>query len=326
MEMKSFRKRSAPLAALLFCLLCLDASSAEFEDSIVASVNGDPVTLYDIVAETMRSEFRKSTFMGGDELREQVLKKRRDVLDEIVNRKLFFADFKAKGYKLPPQYVETIIDDICFEVAAGDRKKLLARIEESGSTYEEFKEKIYEKAAVDVLVNELCRRTVNITPQTTIEYYRANPGDFLAPKKIELQIIFLDPKGKNKDSFMETVKEIEKDAVGADESIFATMAKLYSDGPGAADGGKSGWIEEKNIRDEFKSALGSSFEKGKVGKKTETEEGVYFIRICGVCEESEIPYENAEPEIMRKLSEAEFKKKYDTLVSKLREKAVLRYY
>ncbi len=310
------------LASLGACILM---HAGQYEDSIIASVDGAPITLYDIVTETIRSEFRKSAFMSGQELKNEVLEKRKVAVEELVDRKLLYKEFKAKEYKLPNQYIESLMDDICSEIAGGDRKKLIKTLEESGSSMEEFREKVYEKAAVDIIVNEFCRKTINITPQALHEYYENNKSDFSVPSKIELQILFMDKNGKNKDRMQDLIGEIAKDCLKADEDIFTTLVKLYSEGPGAKDGGRTGWIELKNMRPEFKSSL-KDIALGRIGEPVNTDEGVYVVRVSGQLPESVASYESVEEEIRKKLFEKEFKRKYDEFVSKLKAKSVIRYF
>lgn len=310
---------------ILAFTVAIRLEAGQYEDSIVASVNGEPITLFDIVSETVRSEFRKTAYLSGNELREEVLKKRKDALDEIINRKLLYIEFKAREYKIPQQYLESIFDDICADIAGGDKKKLEKMLADSGSSIEKFKERIYEKAAADLLVNEFCRKPVNITPREIFEYYEANKSEFSSPPKTELQIIFLDKKGRHKDNLEALSREIENDCKNADENIFSTLASLYSDAPGAKEGGKSGWIETKNIREEFKNALGD-IKTGAIAGPITTDEGIYFIRISGMTGESIIPFESVESDIKNKLSEKDFKRRYDELISKLRERSVLKYY
>ena len=298
---------------------------SEYENSIIASVDGDPITLFDVVNETVKSEIRKSKVMSGEELRKEVFKNRKETVDDMIDRHLIYKEFKSKGYKIPPQYIESMIDEIAAGMAGGNRQKLIEKLNDAKIPYEEFKDKIYEKAAVDIMINEFCYRLVNITPEQVQRYYDENKSEFIGPPKLELQILYLDKNGKNKDKIGKLSEEIANDMKKADENIFSSLVKLYSEGPAREEGGKSGWIEDKNMRPEFKNAL-KEIKTGEKAGPIDTAEGTYFLRISGFVPQSEIPYQSVEDDIRKKLGDKERKSRYEEYTRKLREKAVVQFF
>ena len=57
-------------------------------DSILASVNGIPVSLMDIIYESRREESKLCLVYNGNDLYQEVHKMRKKVLSEIINRHL----------------------------------------------------------------------------------------------------------------------------------------------------------------------------------------------------------------------------------------------
>ncbi len=314
-----------PLVSLILAM-SLAAAAAEYENSVLASVEGYPITLYDVVSETLKKEIQKSKAMSGTELREEILKNRKDTIEDLIARKLIFLEFKAKEYKIPDQHIEDMIDEICMNMAGGDRKLLEKKLAEAGMTMDQFREKAVERAAVEIYTHEFCYRKINITPHEVSEYYDKHQDEFSEAPKAELQILFLNSSGPSKDKLPSLVDEIGNDVKKADENIFTTLVSLYSDGPGKDKGGRTGWIEKKNLRPDFTKALGDKVEPGATAGPIKTEEGYYFIRVAGVKGQNFRDFEEVKDSIKEKLLEEQRKAKYKELVDRLKQKALVRYF
>lgn len=314
---------------VLFLLLTIlpshPLSSGEYENSIIASVNGHPFTLYDIVRETYGAEARKSNFMTGNDFKQELIKNREKTLGQIIDRYILYEEFKAKQYKIPDDYIEALMDEICLNYSGGDRKKLEKKVAEAGMTIDELREQVTKMAAIDLLVNEFCFRIVNVTPAQSYQYYLENQNDYIDPEKVDMQILLIKKDGKNAGKIFELIEEIANDCKRADESIFATLIKLYSEGTYTDNGAKTGRIESKNMRDEFKNAFGE-LKVGKIAGPIDTKEGIYFVRIAEIVPEKITDFALVKTKITEKLEKEEKEKKYQEYLKKLKAKSIIRYY
>ena len=81
-------------------------------DSILASVNGEPISLLDVIYESTQDEARLYALYSSKEIFHEMQKLRKRFLDKIIDRKLILLEYKAKTpFKVPRQYVENLIDD-----------------------------------------------------------------------------------------------------------------------------------------------------------------------------------------------------------------------
>ena len=85
---------------------------------------------------------------------------------------------------------------------AKNRDELEEFFKKHGSTIAEFKEKAYENAAVDLLINEKCYMDVYITPKHIYDYYAEYKSDFTTPEQVRLQILKLKADGVHKDELI----------------------------------------------------------------------------------------------------------------------------
>ncbi|MFA6568381.1 MAG: peptidyl-prolyl cis-trans isomerase [Victivallales bacterium] len=296
-----------------------------FLSSVLATVNGIPITLYDVVLESANDEQKLAIVYKGKELAREVEKLRGKKAKELVERKLFFQEFKEKEYKIPEQYIEDMLDGLASNMTGGDRKKLEKKALSEGITVKDLRAKAHEKIAVDILVQEFCYRTVNVTPKEVNDYYRNNIAEFSKAPQIELQVLLLKKDGRFKDEFDDTLAKIKNDVEKADKTIFTTLVKLYSEGPDVVKGGSIGWLEESKLRPEFAEALGN-LETGGIASSVQTAEGVYFIRIADRMPAKALQFEAVKDEINDKLAKQRRNENYAEYSNKLKDRAVIRYF
>jgi parvulin-like peptidyl-prolyl isomerase len=296
-----------------------------FLSSVLATVNGTPITLYDVILESANDEQKLAIVYKGSDLAREVEKLRGKKAKDLVERKLFFQEFKEKEYKIPQQYIEDMLDGLAANMTGGDRKKLEKRALSEGITVKDLKAKAYEKIAVDILVHEFCYRSVNVTPKEVNDYYRGNIAEFSKAPQIELQVLLLKKDGRFKEEFDETLAKIKNDVAKADKTIFTTLVKLYSEGPDVVKGGNIGWLEEAKLRPEFSEAL-KNLEAGGIASSVQTAEGVYFIRIADRMPAKALQFEAVKDEINDKLTKQRRDENYMEYSNKLKDKAIIRYF
>jgi hypothetical protein len=313
---------------LLFsALLTTSAENKKDVDSVLASVNGSPVTLLDLMYETGREEARLAMRFSGKELYAETEKLRRRILDEIINRRLIYEDYANTPFEIPEikQYVEKTLDSLCGDFSDGTRDGLKERAGKAGTSLEELKEKAQRKVIVDIMIGQNCEYSVYVTPKEIYEYYSKHKKDFSVPSRIDLEMIFLKKNGRYMNNMDNIIKEITESTKTGNEKIFRSLAVIHSEGPNSDEGGRLGWINTPELRPEFAEALKDA-PPGTVKGPVQTEEGVYFLRVAAREDSIAGDFEKAEAEIRKKIRREHLKKAYDGYIKKLRSKAVIRYF
>lgn len=295
-------------------------------DSILASVNGEPITLLDILIESAREESRLAAIFTGERLYSETAKLRRKIVDDIIDRKLVYATYKEKPFDIDKQYIENVVDSIALSMGDGTRKSLEKRSKAMGTTMEEIGEKAKERLAVDVLMAEYCDRHVYVTPKDVYDYYESHILEWVTPESLELHLLLVRRDGGRSGlDAKEACAMMSKSLADADEAKFKSLARSYSDGPNAIDGGVMGSIERSKLRPEFEAALKDA-KTGSIVGPVETPEGFYFIRVAGSKAAVTQAFEKNEREIRRKLEDSAKEVKRANYISGLKEKAIVRYY
>lgn len=291
-------------------------------DSILASVNGTPISLSDVLYESRRTEARLGMIYSGQQLYDEVLKLRKQILEDIITRKLVLAEYNKKTFHIPKQYTESLMDDLMESYGCNSREELRELIRKTGGSFKELKRKFREKIIVQVMINSFYFNYVNVTPRELFEYYQKNISVFSSPAQLKLQLLFLR---KDKKDLAKLIKSIASDLKSHNRKIFASLVVLYSDGPNAAQGGDVGWIQQQRLRPEFATALKHKTTGDIVGPVS-TDEGVYFLCLSAYKPEKISSFRQVLPELRKKMLAERRHAAFEEYVANLKKDAVIRYY
>ena len=292
---------------------------------ILALVNGEPVTLLDVLRVCGPEEARMPYMFQGKMLEEQIEKLRMDALEEVIDRKLIYNDFKSMKFQLPKSYIQMYLDKIAESYNVNDQKSLKELVEAKGQNYDEFKNEAYENAAVNALINEKCYRNVNITPEQIFNYYKDNEKNFASPEQIEIQILKLKKKGMHRKGLDGLTKTLAESFKNADKRTFDDAVLMYSEGPEVQNGGNIGWIDKDKLRNDFsKGVITASV--GDIIGPIRSKEANYFLRVNGKKTKVLESFKDAKENIKESLTREKKKKEFDSYVKSLRDNANIKFF
>lgn len=292
-------------------------------DSILASVNGEPISLTDVIYESSYSEARLYAVYASKDIFKEIQKLRKQILDDIIDRKLILLEYKATmPFKVPRQYVENLIDELAMNFGCSNRSELREKAKDAGTSIEELRKKARTKVITQIMISSYIYTVVNLTPREIYVYYQKNIKNFSTDPQVRLQLLLIGQKHKDHKRIKQELQEAFKKA---DKKIFTGMVRLYSSGPGAMRGGDLGWIECSELRSEFATEIKDK-KVGKIIGPIETDEGTYFIRINDRKKATKADFAKMLPEIKEKIEAKRRKKAYNTYIAKLRKKSIIRYF
>ncbi|MFA4944713.1 MAG: peptidylprolyl isomerase [Lentisphaeria bacterium] len=253
------------------------AAKPLYTNAIVAAVNDELITLQDVDAQIRPQTIRElARQYQGEALERQLQELRRKVVRTLVENELLYADFKAKGYKVPQELVQRRLDSILVAEAGGNREQFEKSLFERGQTFPEFEEKVRKLVAVDLLVDELIRRPVRISPKEVQAYYDAHATEFAKPRRLRLAMLFLKTDGKHAGDLAAIRAQIGK--LLAEKADFAWLVKQFSEGPNPEAGGDLGWVTPGDLQPEMAAAV-ASLAQGQVSGPVQGKDGIAFLKV-----------------------------------------------
>ncbi len=317
---------------LLMCL-CLGLPmiqpapcQARVVDRIVAIVNDDVISLYDLNQE-MKPFVEKIKSLGypEDKQKQVLYKLRSDILNRMIDQKL--ADQEARRMKISvsDEEVHNAIERI-KQAGGGTDEDLRNALAAQGLTMAEYREKIRDQILKSRLVNREIKSKIAIPPEEIKAYYESHPEEFGGQKVYHLYMIFKQFPVDADEVQRETVEQELKDAlqqVRAGAVTFPALAEEISDAPQAQSGGYLGAFELKDLSPQLKSLL-VKMKDGDMTPVLKSDQGLQVFWIEKIDVKTGKTLEEATVEIERKLYNQKVNQKYRVWIQELRNKSAIK--
>ncbi|OPZ28564.1 MAG: Chaperone SurA precursor [Lentisphaerae bacterium ADurb.BinA184] len=262
-------------AAGLAALAAPAVLAAGYADGIAAIVNGEVITVFEVVRQTHPVEAGLVGRFSGADLQDKIGQVRRQMVQQLIDHELIYAEFKERGVTLPVELIDGSLDDIVRDKAGGSWQSFEDQLVADGGSLAEFRSKLEKRLAVDVLLNEVVRRPVKVLPDEVTAFYQARGSELGRPSRLHLQVITVAKDGRDQAGLDARMKAIgERLAAGED---FGAVAKDLSDDPSRERGGDLGWIEAGSGRQDFVAAV-AGLAPGAVAQPVDAAEAVYILR------------------------------------------------
>lgn len=302
---------------------------------VAATVNGRPITASEVRAR-LGPYFRELMMLypqQGPRFNSELVKAKKAVLSELIDRELVLSEFETKGYMLKEDQIEGEINRRILTIFNGNRKEFLDNLRKSGMTYSEYRESVRKEITVASMRASRYDRGIPPTPDEMRAEYNATRHEYrnIMNDSIMYDKIFL-PAG-DPDDPMVTAEDQYKLAVALKERIekgeisFADAAKQYSRDAQAENGGSWPKMRRSDLSVEFANVVFSA-KPGRIIGPLLAPQGFTIVKIRSRQLAPAPPLSN--PEVKRQVDDAvrrkQSEKRYREWVERLRERAVIRQY
>jgi len=291
-------------------------------NAVLATVNGEPISLGDVLPMTRAREYQAAAAYSGEALEKAVYKLRLEAVDDLIDSKLIIADYGTKSFTIPERDVDAALDEASIQMGCRSRAELTRKLRSDGMSLEEFRQRVREQMIVQVMLHREYQASNFITPEDMHRYYNEHKEEFSRPERIELAMLQLSP---TRPDFEKEVSAISE-KLAADPAAFPELVLRFSSGPGRGDGGNLGVIERRRLRAEFSAALGDKPVVGSILGPLRTVDGVFWLKVISCQAGETTSFERSGPEIRRRL-EIELRRKCRArYCARLRRGAIIRYF
>jgi peptidyl-prolyl cis-trans isomerase SurA len=261
-----------PEAFFLAAWLALAASPlrAEVVNRIVASVDGEPITLYEL-----------NQFVAKQRALTPSLKmpSQDEALQALVTEKLLAKEIAAKGIHVRDEDIDRYVDHI-KQANHLDDDQLKEALKQQGIDYARYRDQVRQEIEKVQLMNREIRSKVNVSPEDINRYYDAHKKEYELPARLKIRQIMLRLDANAPDEIVQAVTQRLEDLraqilKGVD---FAKVAKESSEDPAAADGGDLGEVEPSKVLPEFEAEL-ATMKEGDVSGPIRTKMGLHLVKL-----------------------------------------------
>ncbi len=317
-------KRLRPLFAwvLFFAGIIVSYSpvSGEIQNRVVAIVNDEVVTLYEL-----NTKIKEFTGISPSELKkkseETYLETRRKILDDLIDQKIALEKVKELEITVTSQEVDQAIERV-KEDNQLTQEGLIAQLKGRGISYEAYRESIKGELERIRLINYEVKSKIILREEDIEKYYHQHKDEFTSEGKVHLALIFLkqnDPADKNEArAIYQKAQEILSMIKSGDD--FSRLAKRFSKGPGASDGGDLGVFKMTELNPQMTEII-KDLSSGDVSAPIIRPDGITIIKVKEKDAGGVKSFEQVRNAIETILYRQKLDKKYSVWIKELRKKA-----
>jgi peptidyl-prolyl cis-trans isomerase SurA len=273
-------------------------------EEIVARVNNEIIT---------RSEVEKARASAEDEARAEcqgrctpeqlqvsIEDRQKYALRDLIDQSLLSQRGKDMGINVEGDVVKQL-DQIRIQNKLPDMDALERAVTSQGINWDDFKTNIRNRILTQSVIGQEVGRHITIGHEEEMKYYNEHKADFVRPEQVALSAIEIKTEGK-KESDIPTLKEkantVRKKALDGED--FGELAKRYSDGSTAAQGGQLGVYKRGELSKELEDTV-FAMKKNQLTEVIETKSGFLILKVMEHYTEGEQPFDVVEPEIQERL-------------------------
>ena len=297
--------------------------SAEIFNRVVAIVNDDVITLYELNKRT-----KQMTGSTADDLRAQnekgYLETRRKILELMIEEKCLQEKIRELEIKVETKEIDAVIENMKRN-NQWTQEDLVAKLKTEGLTLEEYRDEIKADLERYTLINAQISAKIIIREEEMIRYYEEHKADFSTEDAVRLGGIFLIRKNPNDAEEIRELQQKGEDILARlrNGEDFAELARQLSEGPGADEGGDLGVIEMVQLDPDLKKAI-EGLEVGEYTDLITKENGIQIIKLIERQRGGVKPFEEVRDVIHATLYQEEQNKRYTSWIKELRNEAYTR--
>lgn len=288
-------------------------------DKIVAVVNDEVITQREVDALLFSVFTQLSATYEGEELEERLRKARQDAIQQLIDNKLVLSEAKKQKIIVSEEEITELIDETKANFAS--EVEFEEALDSQSLRLIDLKERYKEQVMLKKIIDKIIRKEVSISPGEYISYYQSHPDQFKKPLEVKVGLILIKVNdAKDEKTKLGLAKQILGQLnSGAD---FAQLAKKYSQGPRALEGGDLGFVKRGHMTQDLDKVI-FSLEKGQVSDIVNTKLGYNIIKIYDIHPEEIKALDEARPIIEQMLYQKKTKLAVEDWISKLKKNAYI---
>jgi peptidyl-prolyl cis-trans isomerase SurA len=225
-------------------------AAAVADGDIVARVNGDVITLaeYQKGEQQLRDEVAHDCAgCSPEQIGAQFKGQQKDLLRGMIDQSLMVQRAKDMNINVEAD-VEKRIDEVRQQNGRATIDGFRGDVEASGLSWEDYKTAIRNGLLQNEVVKREVGSRVDITTEELQQYYDAHKQEFTLPERVVLSEISMSTEGKSPEELAAVRAKVEglrTSVLNGDD--FSRVARLYSQGSTAKDGGALGTFKRGEL-------------------------------------------------------------------------------
>ena len=292
-------------------------------EEIIARVNNEVITRsdYQKAEEQLREEVAHDCQgCATDKLYEVFKEQQKDLLRGLIDQSLMVQRAKDMGISVESDVIKRL-DDVRKQNGLASLEDLEKAVEGSGLAWEDYKTSIRNGLLTQEVVRREVGSHITIPNDEVKKYYEAHPQEFTRPEQVVLSEILLSTEGKSPEEIAAVQKKAEdlrNRVIRGDD--FNEIAKRYSEGSTAKDGGELGTFKKGEMAPQLEEVV-FKMDKGQITDVIQTKPGFEILKVDNHYLAGLQPMDKVENEIMNRLYMEKMQPQMRDYLATLREES-----
>lgn len=260
---------------ILITAFIFNSARGEVVDKIAVIVNNEIITQSEIdrASEPIYEQYRAVYY--GDELVKKLEEARQGVIEQLIEDKLVLSEAKRLNIEVDERDVEEKLEEI--KRRFNSTEEFETAIRSQNLTVKDLKTRYKEQLMGRKLINEKVGSKIIISPIEIQDYYNAHINSYVQSEELGLRNILIRPKkGLEVQQALNLAKDILKRIrEGGD---FEALAKEYSEGPNAKEGGLMGYVKKGDLLPEIENVV-FNMKAGDISDVIQTSLGYHIFKV-----------------------------------------------
>lgn len=279
---------------------------------IVAVVNGEMVTLYDIQA----GANAELTRMGIGPSDPRYARSMPEMMKRVLNNKINDMLLRQEATRLKVQVTDQEVDNELrkfIQRSQLSREEFEKELSAKGETIDMVKDKIRDNIMTQRIISFMISRKVVVTRDEIAKHYEDNKDRYVKGKFVDVSLLVFPPQAD--------AEKIAAD-IKSGKLKFADAVAKYSVGPTPDKGGNIGNLPWDEMALDWKQVLGS-MSPGEVSRIFEIRKLKSLLKLNAVTPGNEMTLDEATPQIEDELRGPLLNARFEEYVTQLRNRSVI---
>jgi peptidyl-prolyl cis-trans isomerase SurA len=295
-------------------------------EEIIARVNNQIITLsdYEKASRDLQHDVSQECPKCPQATLDMEYKDRqKNLLRDMIDQQLLVARGKDMNINVETDLIKQL-DDVRKRNNLASIEDLEKGVEGEGVSWEDYKQKMRDTLLTQAVIRQEVSAHMEIGSGEVKQYYDAHKQDFVRPEEVDLAEIFLGTQGLSP----EEISAVQTKADGIHTRVakgedFSELAKRYSEGSTAKDGGPLGTFEHGQLDPKIEDAV-FKLDTGQVTDVIQTQTGFEILKVANHFQAGLQTQEKVEAEITQKIYEAKMQPALREYLAQLREESYVK--
>jgi peptidyl-prolyl cis-trans isomerase SurA len=328
------------LLAVGYALLLPALSPADTViEEIVARVNNEIISRTEYIRsrDQVKQDIQQQNPANADR---EFAEKEKDVLRDLIDQQLLLQKGKDLGITGDTELVKRL-DEMRKQMNLGSMEELEKAAEAQGASYEDFKQNMRNQIITQKVIGQEVGQKLSMNKEEEKKFYDDHRAEMEQPEQVRLSELLIAPKATTKPAIgadgkpvppseAEAQAELEAAKATADSLLdqlhkgakFADLAKKYSDGPSAKDGGDLSYFKRGTLSKELEDKV-FALNAGDVTDVIRTKQGYVILQTTEHQTAGIPPFKEVEPRIQDALYMQKLQPALRAFLTTLREEAYI---